>query len=404
MSTNVLLVDANLSDAERMAAELRAVRPTWTTRVAASADDARAAAGAAAADVVIANLALGGEGGLKLLTEFSEKWPQSERVALSPHGGPEHALGSVGVAQRLLAKPCDGEALAQAIERSLMMTRLLEDERLDEMASRLGSLPAMPSIYNELVTALQSPDASLRDIGAIIAKDAAMTAHILRLVNSAHFGLMREISNVGMAVNYLGVMTVSSLALSLHVFDGCDKETLARLRLAQLWNRSFATGAFARVIAQHEGLTTNETDDAFTAGLLHACGKLVLASNLEKDYLKVVDLAAKAKEPVDLVESRELGFSHCEAGALMLARWGLSGSVVESVAYHRAPREIPHGAFIPLTAVHVASALAAKSPHEWVETPDGIDLDYLARLGIDERLESWIDACREVADLEGVPG
>ncbi|MDH3283265.1 MAG: HDOD domain-containing protein, partial [Acidobacteriota bacterium] len=282
--------------------------------------------------------------------------------------------------------------------------RLLADDRLERMASRLGSLPAMPSIYEKLIAALRSPDASLKEIGDIIATDAAMTSHILRLVNSAHLGLMREISNVGMAVNYLGVMTVSSLALGLHVFDACDAETLARLKLAQLWNKSFTTGAFARVIAQHQGLPTNETDDAFTAGLLHGCGRLVLASNLEEDYLEVIDLAAAEKVQVSRVESRELGFSHCEAGALMLARWGLSSAIIEAVAYHLEPAETPHGAFIPLTAVHVASALATQPPHRWVETPAGIDLEYLGRLGLEESLAEWIDACREVVDLERVSG
>jgi HD-like signal output (HDOD) protein len=129
--------------------------------------------------------------------------------------------------------------------------------------------------------------------------------------------------------------------------------------------------------------------------MLHDLGKLILMSNLAQEYGKVRKLAAAAGLDIATAERHVFGSSHAEVGAYLLGLWGLANPVVEAVAFHHAPvGEIATG-FAPLTAVHIANVLEYESHPESGEPPE-LDLDYLGKLGVEDRLPEWRAFCGEL--------
>ena len=135
------------------------------------------------------------------------------------------------------------------------------------------------------------------------------------------------------------------------------------------------------------------------AGLLHDLGKLVLSAELPDKYVPLLSFAAE--EGVDLfqLESEMLGATHAEVGAYLLGIWGLSDPIVESLAFHHCPKKHLCKEFNSVSAVHVANVLGYKfSLTETVAAVPEIDHEYLAELGLEERLPVWEKACQKIIE------
>ena len=270
------------------------------------------------------------------------------------------------------------------------------------MVSRLDRLPSIPALYVQIVEKLQDPQIGLDEIGEIVAKDMAMTAKILKLVNSAFFGLGRQISSPVEAVSYLGVETIKSLVLSIHAFSQFTSVKLGAFSIDALWAHSQQTAGLAKEIARLESADQKLLDDCFVAGLLHDTGKLVLASNFPQQYDRVTEAARGGTLALLTAEENTFGANHAEVGGYLLGLWGLPVPVVEAIALHHQPAQSPHLAFSPLTAVHAADALVhIPLPGTERNPADDLDLMYLGRLGLEARLEPWRAAAE--ANLQPQP-
>src|SRR2546421_171684 len=151
----------------------------------------------------------------------------------------------------------------------------------------------------------------------------------------------------------------------------------------EFWQHSIAVGNFARVIALCETQDYRVADVAFTAGLLHDLGKLLLAANLPDLYGQIVSEAQRRALPIQQVEKEILGGNHGELGACLLGKWGLPGAILEAIAWHNCPAKSADQKFSALTAVHMANVFA----HETSSTATGLlvgecDSGYLERLGL----------------------
>src|ERR1700679_1359902 len=129
-----------------------------------------------------------GMDGWQLLAEVKKLYPQTVRLVLSGHADPSSVMRSVGTAQLYLAKPCESGALKAAIAQTQMLRTLLSSDRLALLVGGVGMLPSPPTAFQEILACLQNPAASLADAAQIIGRDVAMTANIMKLVNSAFFG------------------------------------------------------------------------------------------------------------------------------------------------------------------------------------------------------------------------
>ncbi len=350
-------------------------------------------------DVVVSDMRMPCMDGAQLLNEVKRRHPQVVRIILSGHSEMETILRSVGPTHQYLAKPCDSEELKKVITRACALRDLLSENALRALASQMSSIPSLPQTYTEIVTELQSPEASIQRIGQIVSKDVGMAAKVLQLVNSAFFGLRHHVSDPAQAASFLGVDTIKALVLSVHVFSQLEFADVEGLCLDTLWTHSAMTGALAKKIISEEDGSEQLRGDALTAGLLHDTGKLILAANLPERYAEVLSIVRDDGASLCEAERQHLGNTHAEVGAYLLGLWGLPDPIVEAVAFHHTPRGCLGEGLTPLMAVHVANALMHAPGHsaEATDIPS-LDVEYITQLGLLDRVTTWQSLCSEMAE------
>lgn len=386
----ILFVDDEPKVLQGIQRMLRSMRHEWDMVFAQSGQEALGILAEQPADVVVSDMRMPGMDGVQFLTEVRRRYPETVRIALSGHSEREMILRAVGPTHQYLAKPCDPELLKSVVARAVALRGVLSKETLRQAVAQMQSLPSLPQVYVEMVEELRSPDASIKKVGELIGKDLGMTAKVLQLVNSAFFGLRRHVTGPSEAAALLGLDTLQALVLSVQVFAQLDHARATGLCVETLWNHSMATGTLAKRISAAEGCEARVCDHALMAGLLHDAGKLVLAANLPDEYRRALAVARDAAVAQREAEERIFGTTHAEAGAYLLGLWGLPDPIVEALAFHHCPNECLADTFTPLTAVHVANALEHEADHV-AEDRDAspLDSDYLARIGLAERLPVW---------------
>ena len=385
---NILFVDDEpniLSGLQRM---LRTMRDEWEMSFANSGREALDILDETPIDVVVTDMRMPGMDGAQLLLEIRERHPQVVRIILSGYSEKEMIVRSVHAAHQYLMKPCDPEILRDTIGRACALRNLLTDQNLRRFVSQMRSVPSLPALYKEVMKELESPNPRMDKIGEIIEKDIGMTVKILQLVNSAFFGLRRTISDVTQAVNYLGFETIKILTLGIGVFSQLETTEKTNLIHTKLWAHSLAVGTTAKLIAQKE--LPAAADDAYTAGLLHAIGEIVLAVNKPEKFAEVQKLVNEGNMARIDAEREVFQTTNAEVGAYLVGLWGLPHQVVEAIAFHNSPSDFQTDTFSPLTAVHVANGLYNnKSTLDLTHPENLFDVPYLQHLGLMEKLPVW---------------
>ncbi|NNF66588.1 MAG: HDOD domain-containing protein, partial [Gammaproteobacteria bacterium] len=310
---------------------LRGLRHEWEMEFLPGGEEALNAMARSAVDVIVSDMRMAGMDGVQLLTEVKSRHPNTVRIALSGHADMEMVLECIGATHQYLAKPCDAETVKATIDRACTLRDLLNNEQLQTLITEMGSLPSLPTLYMEIMQAVRDGKA-LSDIGEIIAQDVAMTAKVLKVVNSAFFGISRHVESPAQAAAILGLDAVRSLVLSAKVFSDMGKD--AALDLEELWQHSARVGALARRIAKAESQPAKIVDLAQMGGMLHEVGKLVLSSQFGDKYQKVVAMQKQDGKSCWEAEQEVFGHTHCEVGAYLLGLWGLPNPIVESAAFH----------------------------------------------------------------------
>ena len=366
---------------------LRSVRPEWDVVLATNAVEAVAAMEAAPADVFISELGKSPADGMALFETVKERWPATVRIALSEFAEKSVALRLERSVHRFLHKPCDTFMLAMLIERSSTLRAVVDDPAVLAAIGGLESIPRPPVTVQALEKVLADPDAGVIAVAAVINRDAALTARLLRVVNSSFFGVGRQVTRVDAAVNIMGVSLVRAIALA----DGATRSFTVSPEVLDLdeWNtHAVRVATSAREIAldicpQDRSLA----DEAFLAGLLHDVGQVVMAGVAPAEWKAIESAAAHDHLPLNDVERRVGRVSHALVGAYLLSLWGLPSSVVEAVAFHHTPERLAGTMFDAAVAVHIADALAARVPGR---TAPAMHVLSVARAGItDEQLQSW---------------
>jgi len=368
-----------------------ALEKDWAVTLVSSPDAALAEMAAHPSDVLVADCALpGANEGVELLDRVHAEYPKTIRILLAGEMDKENRIADVEGSHLILTKPCDNETLKNAIQRALSIDLWLTNDSLRELIARLRTFPIVPSLYLEVINALKSPHTTTADVGAIMAMSLAMMTKLLQVTNSACFGLPRKISDPVEAVGILGFETVKSMVITLKLLSQYDKVKPVYFSIDRLWRHSTEVARISRRLAFMQQDDPVLAESAFTAGLMHDLGKLVLASNFDEQYSGAQALARHQQIPLWEVEKQIFGASHGEIGAYLLGLWGMPLDLVEAAALHHNPSRCLAKRFTPLTAVHVANALVyeAKPDKEGFVHPQ-IDEDYLAELGLSSRLPHW---------------
>ena len=387
MNTRIVFVDDELNILQAMGRSFHSMRNEWNMEFLSSGAAALESLAKAPADVIVSDMRMPGMDGWQLLAEVKKRYPQTVRLVLSGHADPSSVMRAVGTAQLYLAKPCESGSLKAAIVQTQMLRQLLSSDRLALLVGEVGMLPSAPTAFQEILACLQNPAASLTDAAQIIGRDVAMTANIMKLVNSAFFGSRRPITTIDRAVAYLGMDTLGALVLGHGVFQSGVATGIDGFSLEQLWQHTEQTAAAARAIALSENLSVAKADEAFLAGVLHDVGKVVFATKA----------AGLPNDTMDVVAQMEA--HHAEVGAYLLGLWGFPNSIVEAVAFHHTPERASEKGFGLAGIVHVADRLVhLRSEHRSASIDAGLQPGYLEALGLEHCLPKWSAAVESLDD------
>jgi len=241
-----------------------------------------------------------------------------------------------------------------------------------EMVQGSEQLFSLPKVFYQLQTALSDPDKSFEDFGAIISHDPALSARLLRIVNSPFYGLSSRVETISHALSIVGLDQLVDLAMATSVIYQFRGIPNTLFNMESFWKHSIAAGLAARTIGQLRG--EDNVERLYLAGILHDLGRLVI-------YMKEPTLARDAfyrskekEENIHLSEQALMGFDHAEVGGELLRSWQLPESLVQAVAFHHEParcKEFPVVAAVVHTADYLVHDMnIAKSEEFYVPVLD----------------------------------
>ena len=392
--TDVLFVDDDAATLALLTHRLKPLGSDWNPRFVAGPREALAALEQKPADVIISDFDMPVMDGAELMRRIRDRWPSSVRLILSGITDPDKLMRALPVTHQVLTKPCDVGQLQIVVARAgALQSRLYSPAVVSAVAS-LKSLPTVPKLYQALAAELDSGRCNAKSVATIIEQDMAMTLRLLQLVNSAFFGLGRKVTNIRDAVTLLGFEPIRSLVASAELF-----RSMSKICSPKGFSLEDEQAHAARVagIAQTLLSDREQARTAFSAAILHDIGRVALAVALPEEYGRARELAAAEKLPAHEAEQRVFECTHAEIGAHVLALWGLPNALVEAVAFHHRPAQLPEGVFGVAGAVHVADAidrLTHPGNNGDVDLNDRIDKFYLRGVGKLDQLPRWIEANR----------
>lgn len=372
----LLFVDDEPKILQALASVLRRQRGRWEMTFAEGGEAALAAIHDGAFDIVVCDMRMPKVNGAVVLGEAKRCRPEATRIVLSGHSEPEAALRAVPVAHQFLSKPCEPEVLVQVLERALELRRLVREPRLRALIGSIDALPSTPASYAKLLELLAQPQAGARELGEVIAAEPGMSAKVLQLANSSFFSLPREVVDVGESVALLGTETIRALVLVAGAFGFAESLEVEFVEAQR--RHALAVGALARKLV----IDPAYRERAFVGGLLHDLGRLLMWVRSPKELARTEEAARAAGVPLAEAERQLLGVTHADVGAVLLRTWGLPLDVVDAAALHHGP--LPPGASPSLVAVYVANHFATPP-----DAREPLDLEGLARLGLERHLPAW---------------
>ena len=317
--------------------------------------------------------------------------PDAVRIAVTGNLSPAIAARVSEVTHSSLPENCTDVQISLAVEQALKVASLIRKPEIKDFIGRIERLPSLPDIYEALNTALLSGQSNARDIAQIVERDPVMSAKVLQLVNSAFFGLERQIYRLNEAVTILGVRLIRDLTLASHIFEAFPQSAeWTSFSFSQIHSRSMLVARLAQDICRSVKADRHVQGQAFLAGLLHDFGMIMLASHDPEKYRLVMSKASDLSQPLYVVEKMNIGVSHAEAGAYLLGLWNLPPKVIEAVLFHHFPGSCPSGDFQPLTAVHIADALLPSVNNGiGCSVSSQLSMKYIDRLGLKSHLNQW---------------
>ncbi|MEO1614331.1 MAG: response regulator [Planctomycetota bacterium] len=392
---SILFVDHDPSALLLLEDELSLSDVEWDWEMVGSAEEALERLLHSQFEAIVTTLDLPRMHGNDLLKQVGARFPEVVRVALVHAHDQRGALPAVDSAHQILTHPCELDVLRSTIDRAICVRDIILSDSLQRVIGGLSSLPSVPAIYQELTQAIHDDTASLQTLGGIIARDAAMTAKVLQIVNSAVFCLGNRVTEPSKAVALLGAATLKSLVLAIGVFEAFQSSEHG-FSAEALMQHCMRVASVSKAIAKAEGLDEQEREAAVTAATLHDTGKLILHAVDAEAYRTVLKLAEKEKAPLWQMEQRVFGADHAAAGAALFSIWGLPQRVVELVALHHSPLNGYETSCSALTVLVAANTLChdLDQSDETESMTSGLETDpellgYLASIDCGQRVKQW---------------
>ena len=274
----------------------------------------------------------------------------------------------------------------------------MRDTKLSAILSKVKSFPTMPGAGAKMLALLEEPDTTISEIEDVLRYDPGLTANVLKLANSAYFGVPSKIGSLKQAVILLGLKRLMQLVVASCVSAIMDKSVPGYdLPAGDMWRHSIAVSLAAEALVKNKKKI--KTEDFFTPALLHDVGKLVLGAFVKEELEAIESIAAKGV-PFVVAENMILGTDHAEIGARILSHWNLPADIINAVRWHHDP-DSSDVSNAQVDVVYLANLLCHPSNTGNQALGHAIELSpaVIERLGIQldqfesisEKIAHWVD-------------
>ena len=260
------------------------------------------------------------------------------------------------------------------------------DEKLARLRNYIAKMPALPVTVSKIMEICNNPATSPSDLNKVISVDPVLMARVLKLINSAYYGMSTQVTSLVRAIIMLGINTVKNLALSTAVLGTIGRKSdFQALNMQGFWRHSLCVGVASKLIARKRKVDAKSIEEYFIAGLLHDIGKIPMNNALAKEYVETMALSGSKHSQLATAEKELIGFDHCEVGTLIGEPWKLGADIIDTIRWHHDPSAYTGEHRTIVYTVNIANyfANANEIGFSGDRYPENARSDVMAYLGID---------------------
>jgi HD-like signal output (HDOD) protein len=379
MSNTILFVDDEpqiLKSFKRVFSET-----TYNVLLANSGNAALEILASESVDIIITDIRMPEMDGIALLKIVKSEYPHIVRAILSGYADEKLIFQSVSqnLAKLYLYKPWQNENLLQQVERLFKMKVKLDQLKMTDSIVTYEDIPTQNQTYSKLMHLLEN-NVGITDIVPIIEADLAISSRVLRIANSAFYGV--RTSSVKQALIFFGIKYVRELVLTCTLFSRSMSSPLISNYLQEIWNHSLLTSRILTALYE-QVFTEKLPEQAYMMSLLHDVGRVVMLDQHPEVFGALYPSFKDHKSKVILEREKEaLGITHQELGGLLLDWWDLPYSIVEGALYHHEPFNAETANQRLILILHLADRLSWHKPGDKIQLLvsedilDALDLTY----------------------------
>ncbi len=219
-----------------------------------------------------------------------------------------------------------------------------------------AEIPSIPHVLQQILALASDPSSSSKDLEKLVLKEPGLVTHLLKTVNSAYYGLGREITSINHAIVLLGYLAVKSIVSGLALIDAFNNiPGLNKEYVLQIWKQSLASAGLIKILAQKS--PREKQDDLFLSAMVQNVGHMVLAQYFQSKYDELID---ENHFPTADQEKECFNVDHTEIGAFLLESWKFPPKIAELVKFHHSPESF-EGEQIDIQYIEVCNLLSYKN-------------------------------------------
>ena len=204
----------------------------------------------------------------------------------------------------------------------------------------IEKMPSLPTTVSKILQICNNPNTSPADLNKVISLDPVLMGKVMKLINSAYYGLSQEITSLVRAIIMLGLNTVKNLALSTAVLGSLGKKgNFQALNLEGFWRHSLCVGVTAKLIAKKRGVDPKKLEEYFVAGLLHDIGKIPLNNRFSDEYVNAMSFSDMDHMPLCKAEYKTMMVDHSQVGLMIAEAWKLGDEIRDAIQHHHQSAE-----------------------------------------------------------------
>ena len=235
----------------------------------------------------------------------------------------------------------------------------IPEKRLKRIQRFISKMPSLSTTAAKVLEICNNPVASPNDLNRVISLDPVLIGQVMKLINSAYYGIPNRITSLTRAIIMLGINTVKNLVLASTVMASLKGiRPLKSFAVDQFWMHSLCVGVTAKILARKQGMPVFEHETYFVTGLLHDLGKIAMISCFPQAYSDTLRKADLEQLSLCGCEVEDFGFTHCNIGHLIAAKWKLGNDMIDAIRLHHDPFNACNGAENIANSVALANQAA----------------------------------------------